>query len=475
MVKPTGFMEYKRKEAKYRPAGERVRDYKEVMDYLSYEDIKIQASRCMDCGVPFCHTIGCHIHNLIPEWNDLVSRGKWEEALRRLETLNPLPEITGRVCPAPCEASCTLSINDSPVAIRQIELAIIENGFERGWIKPLKPKKEIKKKIAIIGSGPAGLTAAWALRKMGYTVTVYEKSKKIGGILRLGIPDFKLEKWVLDRRINLMKRSGIKFKPGVKIGEDISASYLKRTNDVILLATGAGQARDLKIPGRDLDGIYFAMDYLTKSNAFVSGFIKEKDIISAKGKNVLVIGGGDTGSDCVGTANRQGARKVYQFEILPKPPEWEKSWNPKWPEWPIILRTSSSQKEGVSLEWAVSTTKFTGQNGQVKEVSFRRVKWERGEKGFQIKEIPNSEVSLKVDLVLLAMGFLHTEHNKLLKSLEIALEKNGNIKIKDNYSTSVRGIFAVGDATTGASLVVTAIGHGNQAAKSIHQYLSKPK
>ncbi|MFC1500893.1 glutamate synthase subunit beta [Elusimicrobiota bacterium] len=474
MAKPTGFLEIKRKDAKYRPVKERIKDYKNVVEYLSYDDVREQASRCMDCGVPFCHCIGCSVENLIPEWNDLVYKGKWKEALERLENTNSLPEITGRVCPATCEASCTLSINDNPVAIKQIELAIIEYGFKQGWIKPKIPGAKIDKKVAIIGSGPAGLSAAIVLRELGYKVTVFEKSKAIGGILRYGIPDFKLEKWVIDRRIDIMKKSGIKFETGVNIGEDMSEHYLRRSFDTILLTIGAGQPRDLTVPGRQLQGIHFAMDYLMCSNKYVSGDIKKDVPINAKGKNVLVIGAGDTGSDCIGTANRQGAKKVYQFEILQKPEEWKESYNPNWPDWPLILRTTSSHKEGVERDWSITTKKFMGKNNQVQEIHCSRVEWKSSEKGLrpQMVEAQGSDFTIKVDLVILATGFVHVEHNKLLKKLKIEYDQCGNIKTDINYTTNVEGIFAAGDSNVGASLVVRAIYDGQQVAMKMHGFLN---
>lgn len=473
MGNPRGFIEHKRKEAGYRPVKERLKDYKDVTRPLSKKDIEIQASRCMDCGVPFCHAIGCPIHNFIPEWNDLVYKGRWKEALSVLEKTNPLPEITGRVCPAPCESSCTLSINDSPVTIRQVELAIIEQGFKNNWVKAIRPVKEIKKRIAIVGSGPAGLAGAWILRQKGYAVTVFEKSNKIGGILRFGIPDFKLEKGVIKRRVNLMKESGIKFRIGVEIGEDISAAYLRKSYDIVLLAIGAGVPRNLGIPGRKFKGIHYAMEYLNESNILVSGNKWKKGLISAGNKNVLVIGGGDTGSDCVGTANRQGAKSVYLYEIMPKPRDWKNTWNPQWPDWPLMLRKSSSHKEGVNRDWSVSVKEFKGKNGNVKEACFKRVEWEKPKNGkrMKLKELPGGGFTMKVDLVLLAMGFLHVEHNKLLGKLGIGYDERGNIKTDGNFSTNVKGVFSAGDASRGASLVVHAINQGKLAAEKISEYL----
>jgi glutamate synthase (NADPH/NADH) small chain len=474
MGKPTGFKEYKRKTAGYRPVNKRIQDYKDVAKNISNTEIQTQAARCMDCGVPFCHASGCPVFNLIPEWNDLVYKGRWEDALERLLKTNTLPEITGRICPAPCETACTLSINNAPVTIKQIELAIIEYGFKKGLVKPVKPRKKTGKKVAIIGSGPAGLAAAQVLRAKGHDVTVYERSDKAGGILRYGIPDFKLEKWVIDRRLKIMEESGIKFKTNVDVGSKITASYLKKNFDSVLLTVGAGHPRDLLVEGRELNGIYFAMDYLKGSNKYAAGDVKMKDIISAKGKNVLVVGGGDTGSDCIGTARRQGAKNICQFEIMPKPEEWKNAWNPSWPDWPLILRTSSSQEEGVERDWSITTKKFTGKNDKVKETHFTRAEWKKNKKTnrFELSEIPESDFSLKIDLVLLAMGFVHVEHLKLFKDMSIECDTRGNIRTDDTYATCAPGVFAAGDADIGASLVVRAIYHGQEAAAQIDKYLS---
>ncbi|MBU1075760.1 MAG: glutamate synthase subunit beta [Spirochaetes bacterium] len=472
-----GFLEYSRKNASYKPVTERIKNYKEFVEYLSDENIQVQASRCMDCGVPFCHSNGCPVYNLIPEWNDLVFKGKWKEALERLEMTNFLPEITGRICPAPCESSCTLSINDSPVSIKQIELAIIEKGFQNGWVKPHPPENETGRKIAVIGSGPAGLTAASSLRRLGHEVTLFDKSEQVGGLLRYGIPDFKLEKYIIDRRVNLMKEEGIKFETDVNIGEDLSARYLQKSFDVILLTMGAERPRDLRVPGRGFEGIHFAMEYLIQSNKYVSGETEKERIISAGNKTVLVIGGGDTGSDCVGTAHRQGAKKVYQFEIMPKPLDWKHQSNPAWPAWPVILRTSSSHQEGAERDWSILTKSFSGRGISVEQVHCIRVEWQKDKKtGIpKMVEIPGSEFSLKVDLVLLAMGFVHVDHNKLLSDLKVELDEKDNIKINEKYATSVPGVYAAGDSSIGASLVVRAIFHGLQAARSIHEYLKTRK
>jgi glutamate synthase (NADPH/NADH) small chain len=475
MGKPTGFMDYQRQTAPYRPVAERIKDWRETASSLPQDDLRQQGARCMDCGIPFCHALGCPVMNLIPEFNDAVYKGRWKEALQRLERTNNLPEITGRICPAPCETSCTLSINSAPVTIKQIELAIIEKGFAEGWIIPRPPKNETGKKVAIIGSGPAGLAAAQQLRRMGHSVTVFEKAKKIGGILRYGIPDFKLEKSVIDRRMVQMEAEGVKFATDVRIGEDISARYLKRQYDVVLLCLGAGQARDLQVPGRGLEGIHYAMDYLIQSNKNVSGELYPEKPVSAKGKSVLVLGGGDTGADCVGTAIRQGAAKVYQFEIMPKPQEWTNPWNPSWPAWPQILRSSSSHEEGCERMWGVTTSKFSGRNISIEEGHFAKVEWENipGGKGPKMVEKENSSFSIKLDMVILAMGFIHVEHSSLLEQLEVSFDEKGNVISSKDLMTSVDGIFVAGDAGTGASLVVRSIFQGRKAAESIGRYLNK--
>jgi glutamate synthase (NADPH) small chain len=472
MGHPSGFLDHNRVSAHYLSPEERVKSWKEFTHALPEAELQEQGARCMDCGIPFCHATGCPVYNLIPEWNDLVYKGDWREALIRLEMTNNLPEVTGRICPAPCEASCTLAINTDAVTIKQIELAIIERGFAEGWVVPRPPAALTGKRVAVVGSGPAGLAAAQQLRRAGHEVTLFERSAKIGGLLRYGIPDFKLEKHVLDRRIRQMEAEGVRFETGVLIGEDISARYLRGTFDVILLAMGAGEPRDLPVPGRELGGVHFAVDYLTRSNQFLAGEIPESDLISARDKVVLVIGGGDTGSDCVGTANRQGAKKVYQFEILPKPPEWKESWNPSWPAWPNILRTSSSQEEGCARDWSITTHKLIARDGQVAGGHFARVEWKKLAGGpMKMEEVPGSDFSMDIDMVLLAMGFLHVKHGKLMEELGVEYDPRGNIRCNPDYSTSAKGVFAAGDANTGASLIVRSIFHGREAAKAIDQYL----
>ena len=476
MGKETGFIEYPRAKVKYESINKRITHYNEFSTVLPDEELQKQGARCMDCGIPFCHSLGCPLGNLIPEWNDLIYKGRWKEAWERLELTSSFPEITGRVCPAPCETSCTLSINTSPVTIKQIELQIMERAFKEGWVKPEPPVWESGKSVAIIGSGPAGLTAAKKLRRLGHKVTVFEKAPKAGGLMRYGIPGFKLEKSILDRRIEIMEQAGIIFENDVTIGEDISVRYLKKSFDAILLTMGAETPRDLPAGGRGLDGVYFALDFLSGSNKFNEGTLSYSEIISAKDRNVLVIGGGDTGSDCVGTSVRQGAKSVLQYEIMPKPRDWKNDWNPEWPDWPKILRTSSSHEEGCEREWGISTRYFSSRDGiHLNEAHFVRVEWifDEKKKSRKMREIPGTEFSKKIDLVFIAMGFIHVEHDQLIKSIGVELDKRGNIKTDSSYRTSIDGVFAAGDAATGASLVVRAFAHGRDAAISISDYLTQ--
>jgi glutamate synthase (NADPH) small chain len=472
MGHPTGFLDAPRVSSTTLPVDERVRNWREFTVAVPDAELARQGSRCMDCGVPYCHALGCPLGNLIPEWNDLVYRGDWRGALTRLEMTNPLPEVTGRICPAPCEASCTLSINSSPVTIKCIERAIVERGFADGAVTPRPPSAPTGRRVAVVGSGPAGLAAAQTLRRRGHEVTVFERARRAGGLLRYGIPDFKLEKTVLDRRIAQMAAEGVRFECGVEIGEDISPRYLRTTYDVILLAMGAGEPRDLDVPGRGLSGVHFALDYLGRSSQFLAGEIPESELISAKGMRVVVIGGGDTGSDCVGTANRQGAKEVHQFEIMPRPEVWTEAWNPNWPWWPNILRTSSSHEEGCVRDWAVATESLEGADGRVTQGRFSRVEWKKAANGqMKMECVPGSSFTLKADLVLLAMGFMHVKHGKLIEELGAEYDPRGNIRTGPGYATSAKGVFAAGDAGTGASLVVRALFHGREAAASIDGYL----
>ncbi len=473
MGKLKGFLEHNRVAPSYRPVVERLNDFNDVCEKLSESEICNQASRCMDCGIPFCHLMGCPLSNLIPEWNDYVFREQWYDALKRLESTNNFPEITGRICPAPCEATCTLSINDSPVTIRQNELTIIENAFSRGTVKPRISEYKTDKRIAIIGSGPAGLAAAQQLSRLGHSVVILEKDKKPGGILRYGIPNFKLEKWVIERRLDQMKQEGVIFETDVNVGVDISAHYLKKYFDAVVLTCGAEKPRDLAVPGRDLGGIHFAMNYLSNTNMYLSADIPLDTILTARNKNVLVIGGGDTGSDCVGTANRQGANKVYQFEIMPKPLKWNESWNPQWPEWPNILRTSSSHEEGCERKWLVMTKAFAGKDGKVNRADCIEVEWKTKNNKTVPVEKKGTEFNINVDMVLLAMGFTGIKENKLFDDLNIEMTEQNTFKIGRDYMTTEPGVFAAGDAVIGPSLVVSAIHQGREAAANVHRCLLK--
>jgi glutamate synthase (NADPH/NADH) small chain len=470
MGRPEGFLEYRREDIDHRPVAERLKDFSEVDVPHPEETLVRQASRCMDCGIPFCHT-GCPVHNRIPEFNDLVYRGKWREASENLHSTNNFPEITGRVCPAPCEPSCTLSINDDPVLIKHIEYQIVERAFAEGWVEPRRAERQTARRVAIVGSGPAGLAAAQQLARVGHDVVLFEKDDRIGGLLRYGIPDFKLEKWVIDRRLRQLRAEGVKFETGVVVGEDLSERYLRRNFDAILLAMGAGQPRGLNVRGAAFDNVHFAMDFLVQQNRLIAGDPSPEPHahISARDKRVVVIGGGDTGSDCVGTALRQGAAEVHQLEILPRPPEKENPATP-WPLWPQILRTSTSHEEGCQRRWGVLTKRLTGQSVRASELHGIEVDWISGPDGGEMKEMAGTEFSMSVDLVLLAMGFLHVVHNGLVESLGLELDQKGNVVVND-YMTSEEGVFAAGDTTVGASLVVTAINAGREAAQRIDTYL----
>jgi glutamate synthase (NADPH/NADH) small chain len=475
VVRPTGFLEYPQEKPPYRQVEERVRDYREVETFLPQDRLEIQAARCMDCGIPYCHAFGCPVKNRIPEWNDMVHRKQWRKALALLHSTCNLPEITGRVCPAPCEPACTLSINLPPVTIRHIELQIVEMGWTKGWIRPEPAMRKTGRRIAVVGSGPAGLAAAQQLARKGHNVVVFEKAGRIGGLLRYGIPDFKLEKWVIDRRLDQMRAEGVVFKTGVNVGTDVTVRYLRSAFDAIVITVGATVPRDLPVPGRERAGIHFAMDFLTQQNMANGGEdVPENGRISAAGKRVVVIGGGDTGSDCVGTSRRQGAREIHQLEILPKPPEDRHPYNP-WPTWPIIMRASSSHEEGCKRQWSVSTKEFLGKPGDVEKLACVRVEWsepdENGRSTF--REVPGSEFTLGAELVLLAMGFVHVEHGPLVRDLDLALDARGNLSVDTEQMTSSPGVFTAGDSMVGASLVVRAIDQGRTAADGVHRYLEK--
>ncbi len=473
MGEPKAFVKYKRREVAHRPIEKRTHDFNELDLPLTPDEIYQQAARCMDCGIPFCHGIGCPLTNFIPDINELVYKNHWQQACQMLHSTNNFPEITGRVCPAPCEAACTLSINDEPVLIKHIEFQIVERGFEQGWIKPMPAAAKTGKRVAIVGSGPAGLAAAQQLARAGHDVVVFEKDEQAGGLLRYGIPDFKLEKHIIDRRLRQLEGEGIEFQTGVNVGEDISAHYLEKMFNCICLTMGVGQPRDLNVPGRESENILFAMEYLTAQNKLNTGKLSAPSgRITAKDKDVIVIGGGDTGSDCVGTARRQGAKKIYQLEILPKPPDSRPPDTP-WPMWPRIMRTSSSQEEGCERRWSICTKKFTGGAGiYAEQLHGCQVEWAKETNGWKMKEIPDTEFTIKADLVLLALGFVHIVHEGLIQDLGLDLDEQGNLAV-DNYQTSQPWVFAAGDAVGGASLVVHAINSGRLAATAINRWLMK--
>jgi len=474
MGNPKGFLNINKKEAGYRPVHERVADFGEVEQTLNTEDRILQASRCMDCGVPFCHW-ACPVSNKMPEWQDLLYKGKWKDASELLQTTNDFPEFTGRICPAPCEKACVLNLDQNSVTIRENEAAIIEYAYQQGYMKPKPPKTRNGKTVAVIGGGPAGMAAANQLNKKGYTVTLFEKDSAIGGLLRFGIPDFKLNKAIIDRRLDLMAAEGVELKTNTEIGKDISGAEILKKYDAVCITIGAGAPRDLPVEGRNILGVHFAMDFLTQQNHLNRGDeIAETSIISAKGKNVLVIGGGDTGSDCVGTSIRQGAKSVTQIEILPQPPEGTNPDTP-WPYWPNTLRTSSSHKEGCVRRWNLATKKFIAdKDGNLKGVEVIEVAWEYDTQGrLSMKEVGKPEV-IKAELVTLAMGFVSPVHKGLLDELGLLYDVRGNVNINPKTrQTSVEKVFAAGDAASGASLVVRAIDSGRQAAEHIDKFLKK--
>ena len=470
MGKVTGFIELQRIKEAMLPVEERVRHYREFILTLQDDEAAKQGARCMDCGIPFCQS-GCPVNNIIPDWNDLVYRHEWRQALDVLHSTNNFPEFTGRICPAPCEAACTLNINNDPVGIKSIEHFIIDRGWEEGWVAPQPPSAKTGKRVAVVGSGPAGMACAQQLARAGHDVVLFEKNDRIGGLLRYGIPDFKLEKQHIDRRVEQMRAEGVDFRTGVHVGgkgngHAMPVQDLVEAFDAVAITAGSERPRDLEVPGRELDGVHFAMDFLPLQNRRVAGDA-DVPLLSAHGKHVVVIGGGDTGSDCVGTSNRQGAASVAQFELLPQPPELENK-PLVWPYWPIKLRTSSSHEEGCERDWAVQTKAFRGEEGKVKALIAIRVDWKDG----KLHEVPGSEFELKADLVLFAMGYLHPVHEGMLDALSVKYDARGNVAADtETYQTSVPKVFAAGDARRGQSLVVWAIREGRQCARAIDEFL----
>ena len=472
MGKPRGFMEKGRVPPPRIPVAERVQTFHEFYKSWTEQEARDQGARCMNCAVPFCHT-GCPLGNLIPDWNDLVYRGKWKEALDALHATNNFPEFTGRICPAPCEASCVLAINEDPVTIEYIEKAIADRGWKDGWIVPEPPEVRTGKKVAIVGSGPAGLAAAQQLNRAGHWITVFERDNYIGGLLRLGIPDFKMEKQVVQRRVEQMAEEGVVFKTGVYVGKDMPAHHLVQEYDAVLLTGGSTVPRDLNVPGRELDGVHFATEYLTQQNRLIAGErIDPAERITAEGKRVIILGGGDTGADCLGTAHRQGAEIVYQCELLPEPPGQRGPDNP-WPQWPMILRTSAAHEEGGVRDYNIMTKALSGSNGRIQKLHAVRLEWVPPDDSGRpsMKEMPGSEFEMETELVLLAMGFLHPEHDGMLGQLGVGLDPRGNVKTDANMMTSVPGVFAAGDMVRGQSLVVWALAEGREAARGADHYL----
>jgi len=476
MGKPTGFLEYERHDRGYEDVELRRSNWKEFVEPLPGPALGEQAARCMDCGIPFCHN-GCPVNNLIPDWNDLVYREQWETALTTLHSTNNFPEFTGRICPAPCEAACTLNIDDAPVTIKTIECAIVDRGWQEGWIRPVVPLVKTGKRVAVVGSGPAGLACSQQLARAGHDVTLFERNDRIGGLLRYGIPEFKMEKRLIDRRIDQMQFEGVKFRTKVEIGIDISVDALVEDYDAIAMTGGAELPRDLEVGGRELDGIHFAMDFLTQQNKRVAGdseaVAAPGGTISAAGKHVIVVGGGDTGSDCIGTSIRQGAASIVQLEIMPRPPEKENK-ALTWPDWPLKFRTSSSQEEGCERDWSVLTRRAVGTNGRIKAIECVRVDWVADDSGrMQMREVPGSEFSLDADLVLLAMGFLGPRRDGMISQSAVELDGRGNVLANtNNYRTSVDKIFSAGDMRRGQSLVVWAIREGRQCARAVDKFLT---
>jgi glutamate synthase (NADPH/NADH) small chain len=470
MGKITGFLEYGRELPARRPVPERLRDWRELEGKHADEALQKQAARCMDCGIPFCHK-GCPLGNIIPDWNDLVYRGRWREAIDRLHSTNNFPDFTGAICPAPCEEACVLNINDDPVTIKQIEKQIIARAFKEGWIVPEVAVRRTGKTVAVVGSGPAGLAIAQQLARAGHSVTVFERADRIGGLLRYGIPDFKMEKHVVDRRIEQMEGEGVVFRPNTNVGVDLPADRLRAEFEAVILAGGATLARDLPVPGRELKGVHFAMEFLPQQNKVVAGDRVASQIM-ATGKHVVILGGGDTGSDCLGTSNRQGAKSVHQFELLPQPPATRTEDVAPWPYWPMILRSSSSHEEGVIRDWSINTKAFSGDaEGNVRKLHGVRLEWFKDETGRpKMREVAGSEFELDADLVLLALGFLGPEREGLLNDLGVEITERGNVAV-DEWMTSVPGIFACGDVRRGQSLVVWAIWEGRECARAVDRYL----
>jgi glutamate synthase (NADPH/NADH) small chain len=469
MGKITGFMEIKRETSSRRPVRERVTDWREYDLKMPEEKLQQQGARCMDCGIPFCHK-GCPLGNIIPDWNDLVYRGHWREAIDLLHWTNNFPEFTGRVCPAPCEEACVLNINNDPVTIKSIEKHIIDHAWAEGWITPQPNPRKTGKKVAVVGSGPAGLACAQQLARAGHSVTLYERSDRVGGLLMYGIPDFKLEKSHVNRRVEQMKAEGVEFVTSCRVGFDIHADEMRSQYDAIALTMGATKPRDLPVPGRELKGIHFAMEFLPQQNKRNAGDIIPPEVsITAKGKKVVILGGGDTGSDCLGTSNRQGAEIVHQYELLPMPPE-KRTLEMPWPDWPMILRTSTSHEEGVDRDWSINTKLFSGENGHVKKLHGVRLNWKNENGRFVMEEIPGSEFVLECDLVLLALGFLGPEPDGIISELGLKLDQRSNVAC-ENYMSSLPGVFAAGDTRRGQSLVVWAIWEGRECARAVDAYL----
>jgi glutamate synthase (NADPH/NADH) small chain len=471
MGKPTGFMEIPRRDRRYTLVADRIQHYREFVVPLAEDELRQQGARCMDCGIPYCHN-GCPINNIIPDWNDLVFQGNWQEAITVLHSTNNFPEFTGRICPAPCEAACTLNLTDEPVTIKSIECAIVDKAWENGWIKPQVPARRTGKRVAVVGSGPAGLACAQQLARAGHSVVVYEKADRIGGLMRYGIPDFKMEKHLIDRRIAQMQAEGVVFRPNSHIGKDIPVKTVMDEFDAVVLAGGSEKPRDLPVAGRELRGVHYAMEFLPQQNKRNAGDVIDSAFaISAKDKHVVVIGGGDTGSDCIGTSIRHGAASIVQLEILPQPPVKENK-AMTWPLWPNKMRTSSSQEEGCTRDWSVTTKSFEGEDGQVKRINCARVEWKNEGGRWVMNDVPGSEFTLQADLVLLAMGFVHPVQEGMLQDLSVAFDERGNIKANtDDYKTSVDKVFAAGDMRRGQSLVVWAIREGRQCARAVDQFL----